>query len=56
MKRQIKKGEDCFVNCDGVDVHGSHSDTFWFRAQKRSRPAKISSADLVQVNGRGLAL
>lgn len=56
MQGQVEKREDGIVNGSSVDVHGVHSETLWTRAQNRTRLARISSADLLQTNGRGFAL
>ncbi|OAI75407.1 hypothetical protein RSP799_23565 [Ralstonia solanacearum] len=56
MQGQVEKREDGIVDGSSVDVHGLHSETLWTRAQNRSRLARISSADLLQTNGRGFAL
>ncbi len=56
MLGQIEEREDGVVNRSGVDVHGVHPNIVQTRAQNRSRLARVSSADLLQANGRGFAL
>jgi len=56
MLGQIEEREDGVVNRSGVDVHGVHPNIVQTRAQNRSRLARVSSADLLQANGRGFAI
>ena len=43
MQRQVKKCENCVVNCSSIDVHDVHSDALWTRVQNRPMLARISS-------------
>jgi hypothetical protein len=55
MQGQVEKRQGDFINCVGVDVHDGSPAAFPTCVQNRSRLARISSADLVQENGWGLA-